>query len=334
MGVHGNPTPTWGEIPVEVIVPMEPVSASQIPEGPQWVTQIKWDGVRVLTYAPDPATVRLINRHGRERTIQYPELRDVRSYCTSTPVILDGEVIAFGPNGTPDFHEVMRRDRAQRVDRIPRLVQSVPIAYMVFDILYWKDDWIVSWPFWKRYELLKNVLSSHPTVHCVESNAEGKGLLLAMREQSMEGVVAKQLDSPYRIGQKHSDWRKVKIYHDAIMVIGGFTANEAGTPNALLLGLYDESGELGFAGQAGPGKLTATEWSRLIQQLRSRATPSCPFSPVHRIRRATWTLPNLTVKISFREWTRERLLWQPTVQALTTTEASACTWERSGTSWL
>ncbi len=315
---------------MEVIAPMEPVISDRIPEGSRWITQVKWDGVRVLTYAQTASSVRLFNRHGRERTLQYPELLDVRSYCLQTPVILDGEVIALGPNGTPDFHEVMRRDGVRRPERVSGLLKTVPIAYMVFDMLFWQGEWITTWPLWKRQELLRSVLSPHPTVHYVESEADGTALFFAMKEKKMEGVVAKHLDSPYRVGQKHEDWRKVKIYRDATAVIGGFTVDNAGVPNALVLGLYDAQGSFGLIGQVGPGKFNRTEWSDLIQRLRDSVSPVCPFARRPRIQRVTWVAPTVTVKVIYRELTREGLLRQPTLQALSTAAVTTCTWDSEG----
>ncbi|MDB5052920.1 MAG: ligase [Bacilli bacterium] len=94
---------------LEPVIPFEPIRSNSIPEGSVWIHQIKWDGVRVLTYY-DGFKCRLFNRKLNERTNQYPELLDVKSYCHSDSVILDGEIIALGSDGKPSFHEVMRRD--------------------------------------------------------------------------------------------------------------------------------------------------------------------------------------------------------------------------------
>src|SRR5262245_27203730 len=90
------------------VVPFEPVSTDAMPFGNQWVAQIKRDGVRVLTYF-DGKEVRLINRKLNDRTLQYPEISNIRSYSSANSVILDGEVISL-KDGKPSFHEIMRRD--------------------------------------------------------------------------------------------------------------------------------------------------------------------------------------------------------------------------------
>ena len=88
------------------VAPFEPIRSETIPQGENWVAQVKWDGVRMLTYR-DGRETRLINRKGNDRTAQYPEFIDVPSYCRASSVILDGEMIALS-GGKPSFHEIMR----------------------------------------------------------------------------------------------------------------------------------------------------------------------------------------------------------------------------------
>lgn len=71
------------------VIPFEPISTETIPTDDGWVTQIKWDGVRMLTYF-DGNEVRLVNRRCNDRTLQYPELLDIQTYCTASSVIIDG----------------------------------------------------------------------------------------------------------------------------------------------------------------------------------------------------------------------------------------------------
>ncbi|MDR7315880.1 ATP-dependent DNA ligase [Brevibacillus nitrificans] len=73
---------------LEPILPFEPISTDTIPSGDNWVAQIKWDGVRMLTYF-DGNEVRLVNRKLNDRTVQYPEFLDLSRYCHATSVILD-----------------------------------------------------------------------------------------------------------------------------------------------------------------------------------------------------------------------------------------------------
>ena len=94
------------------VFPFEPISTETIPTAADWIAQIKWDGVRMLTYY-DGNEVRLWNRRCHERTEQYPELLDIRSYCKVSSIILDGEIIAFDDK-KPTFHEIMKRESLRK----------------------------------------------------------------------------------------------------------------------------------------------------------------------------------------------------------------------------
>jgi bifunctional non-homologous end joining protein LigD len=114
---------------MEPIIPFEPIRSANIPIDGSWIYQIKWDGVRILTYF-DGTGCRLFNRRINERTYHYPEISNVSTYSSARSFILDGEVIALAPDGQPSFHEVMRRDGLRRMNRVQQVMQDVPIYYI------------------------------------------------------------------------------------------------------------------------------------------------------------------------------------------------------------
>ncbi|MDI9568540.1 MAG: DNA ligase [bacterium] len=300
---------------MEPVIPMEPKTSTSIPTGEEWIGQVKWDGVRILTYW-DGREVRLFNRRRRERTWHYPELTDIRSYCTAASAILDGEVIALGNDGRPSFPRVMKRDGIRRLERVKGLQRTIPIAYMIFDVLYYNGEWIRERTFRDREEILAQIII--PGGHCrrVASHRDGRALFTAIKEQDMEGIVMKQLTSPYILGAKKDYWLKVKNYRNLVAVVGGFTT--AGPRvNSLLLGLYDDEERLHYVGRVGTGKLTQEGWFRLTERLQRLQTTEEPFangpqghSPV------LWVKPWLTVEIQHLGWTEGCLLRQPSIQGL------------------
>ncbi|MDQ0188590.1 bifunctional non-homologous end joining protein LigD [Alicyclobacillus cycloheptanicus] len=313
---------------MEPLVPMEPVRVDIIPTGSDWVSQVKWDGVRVLTYAM-AGHVELYNRRRRRRTLHYPELVDCKRYCDADAVILDGEVVALGANGTPDFHQVMKRDAIRRFERVPVVQRAVPIHYMVFDILYYNGQWLTDRPFGDRFALLERVIRPSDVVQVVTTTNDGPALYQAMETFDMEGIVAKRVDSTYRIGEKVDTWRKIKRYRDLVAVIGGYTLGDNGVINALLLGMYDEAGALHYIGHVGTGRLTQEEWRSLTTRLQALAAQNRPFAePPSRSRSGSapvhWVLPVVTVKVHYAEWTRGRSLRQPSVQSITNIPPTAC----------
>lgn len=306
-------------IPADPIIPMEPSPAAptEMPRGPEWAAQVKWDGVRVLAYGAEGA-LRLYNRRRRERTPQYPELADLPELCAASSFVLDGEMVALGDDGRPSFHEIMRRDGLRRCARLARLRPLVPVFYMVFDLLFCDGEWIVGQPLAKRQERLRDILPPAPHVHTVSFHDDAVALFEAVRERDMEGIVVKRLDSVYRPGARSRDWVKIKHDHDLVAVVGGFTTGSDGHVNGLYLGRRDGSGELVYVGNAGAGRLEKDEWRALGRRLGDCETDACPFAqfPPKRAGGARWVAPVLAVKVRFAAWTPEGFMRQPVIQAL------------------
>ncbi|AJY73941.1 RNA ligase family protein [Paenibacillus beijingensis] len=306
------------------IFPFEPISTSSFPIGEQWTAQIKWDGVRILSYY-DGTESRLFNRKQNERTLQYPELTNPKLYCKADSFILDGEVIAL-ENGKPSFHQVMKRDSLKHLSRIQEAKQRIPIAYMVFDILYCNGSWVIDEPLSKRQSLLEQVLMPGDVVQTVPSYRTIPELFQTAQQHQLEGIVIKDLTSSYPLNGKDKRWQKRKIVQDLIAVVGGVTHRD-GVVNALLLGLYDENRRLWYIGHAGTGKVKVSDWNTLTEIARHLKRDAMPFvNRPDRSRDATWIEPQLTVKIQFLEWTKYRTLRQPSIQAFVDTPPLECTW--------
>lgn len=202
------------------LIPFEPISRDTLPTGPQWIAQIKWDGVRMLAYE-DGQELRLVNRRLHDRTAQYPELVTPRNLCSGSSYILDGEVIALDPDtGKPSFYHVLRRDRMSRPEGIAQAIHQIPVTYMVFDILFYEGKWVTDQPLSDRQRLLHEVLNTAPHVQEVTNTLDAASLLTVMRQHQMEGIVCKDLTSSYGIQGKDQRWQKVKIMHDVYAMIG------------------------------------------------------------------------------------------------------------------
>jgi bifunctional non-homologous end joining protein LigD len=309
---------------LEPLIPFEPVSADSFPSGDAWVAQIKWDGVRVLIYR-EGADTRLINRRLHERTLQYPELLDSSRYCSAASFILDGEMIAFDGAERPTFHAIMKRDALKKATGIERMVQQVPVTYMVFDLLYLDGIWLTDRPLRERQQLLQEVIIPQTDVQLVQNFADPEGLMEVMRRHRMEGVVCKHLDSTYAVGGKDKRWQKRKLMKDLYAVVGGVTYRDK-TVNALLLGLYREDGALVYIGHAGTGKVSRQEWQELTRQVERSVVRERTFvNEPERSKDAVWIHPSLTVKVQFMEWTGGGTMRHPSIQAFTEMPQEACT---------
>ncbi len=311
---------------LQPIVPFEPIKTDNIPRGDNWISQVKWDGVRLLTYF-DGESVQLYNRRRNERTLHYPELHAIRSFCDANSVILDGEIIALDENGKPSFPTVMKRDGLRRMDKVAQVKQFVPVTYMLFDVIYYNGNWINDYPLAQRLQLLSNIVIPTPTVQLVPSFQDSAALFAVMQKERMEGIVVKDLNSPYQIGSKSHSWQKKKNYLDLNAVIAGVTLS-SGVINSLLLGLYNHTEQLIYIGHAGTGKLKQAERKQLTEQIKLFVIKHCPFSTVpERSKNTIWLQPLLTVKVHFLEWLTSNRLRQPSVQAFVDVPPSECKFE-------
>ncbi|MCL1630551.1 DNA ligase [Sporolactobacillus sp. CPB3-1] len=310
---------------INPLIPFEPIRTEVIPEGSDWIHQVKWDGVRLLTYY-DGSETHLFNRRKNERTMIYPELSMIGDMVKAHSMILDGEVVVLDEEGRPSFHEIMKRDQLRDSSRIDLMMRMLPINYMVFDMLYHNGCWINHLPFCERTELLKEELPENEHIHYVPSFEDGPALFHAVELRGMEGIVSKKRDSPYMINGKNRNWRKIKVIRDLIAVVGGAIFKN-GTVNALLLGLYEKKRFI-YIGRAGTGRLSDEDWQFLTQLASQMAAEKNPFaSPVEKVAGIHWMKPIVTVKIAYQEWTNGQALRQPSIQAIVDMDPKQCTME-------
>ncbi|MFT8321571.1 MAG: RNA ligase family protein [Bacillus sp. (in: firmicutes)] len=308
---------------IEPIKPFEPIMAVDIPLGDEWISQIKWDGVRILTYY-DGKKLSLFNRKLNERTYHYPELADFSAYCKAKSVILDGEIIALDHNGNPSFHEVMRRDGLRNVKRVKEVMQEVTIYYMVFDVIYYNGEWVNNQPLRERLQLLSRIVKPTSRIQVVPVEQEGHTLFKVVQQRNMEGIICKNLHSKYIINGKNSDWKKIKNYKDVIAVIGGVTYR-SGIVNSMLLGLYDQQKQFWYIGNVGTGKLTNEDWRKFTEIIEPVKIQNKPFvNQPESIKKVQWLKPVLTVKVNYIEWPEGRSLRQPSIQAFMQITPTEC----------
>lgn len=307
---------------LEPLVPFEPIRSATIPRGTEWIAQVKWDGVRMLVYYMDGET-KLINRQGRDRTLQYPEFTEVQTYCKASSVILDGEMIALA-DGKPSFHEIMRRDSLRQEREIRFAARRIAAIYMVFDVLYYNGEWMNDRTLAERQQLLQHIIIPSERVQGVPSLNEGEPLLAVMKERGWEGIVCKRLDSTYAFGGKDARWQKIKLTHDLYAAVGGVTYRD-GMVNAVMLGLYDLDGKFLYIGHAGSAKWKVQDWRDLTEYIQPLIIPSRPFHNVpERVKGAVWIQPALTLKVQFLEWTPGGTMRQPIIQGWVNVPLEAC----------
>ncbi|MGE3171274.1 MAG: DNA ligase [Planctomycetota bacterium] len=267
--------------------------------------EVKWDGVRALAFvdgagdgtADGDAGWRLHSRHRPDLRSRYPELAGLRALPAGT--LLDGELVVLDASGKPDFPAVLGRENARRPERVRQLAQQRPVVYVAFDLLYDRFDPLLERPLQERRDRLQQLLGQGPPERVVLSEGVvGTGLLLfeQVRQQGLEGVVAKQLGSRYRPGERSHAWQKIKAVHTVPCAVLGYEPDgERDFKSLIVAAEFD--GRLQCVGRVGSGFTLAQKaavWSLL--QARRRETAWLPAGMS-----GCWVEPGLYCSVSYLE---------------------------------
>ena len=303
----------------ERIVPMMARPSTDLPPNPRkWSFEVKWDGVRAIAYA-QPGRLRLESRNLNEITDAYPEVRALIGALGMHEAVLDGEIVAFDDAGRPSFERLQRRMHVTSPAAVRRLMNSTPVIYAVFDLLYLDGHSLIELPYFERRARLESLELAGPAWRVPAAHpGEGRALLEATAKQGLEGIVAKRLDTRYEPGRRSGAWLKIKNTLRQELVIAGWIPGEGRRTariGALLVGAY-EDGKLRYAGRVGTG---FTE--KVLDDLRKRLEPlrrdTSPFDVAPKLpREAVFVEPRLVAEIEFREWTTERVMRAPSFKGL------------------
>ena len=299
-----------------------------------WLFEIKWDGVRAIAYIND--TLSLKSRNDSELGGQFPELGELLTLAPGT--VLDGEIVAMR-GGKPDMQALLSRLQTGSV-RIPPHGVSVPVTYIVFDILEKDKKPLTDLPLQERRKILKQAVTEGPhVILSVPVEGRGEDYFRAAVEKGLEGVMAKRKDSRYEPGVRSGAWLKVKGQKTCDCVIAGYTLGKGGrssTFGALLLGLYDNGDESGshegntgssppsrssrhtgsagrtllFIGKVGTG-FSDHDRAVLMETFSPLKTTIPHLQDVENDNTVVWLEPVLVGEVAYQEVTRDRKLRIP-----------------------
>jgi bifunctional non-homologous end joining protein LigD len=302
--------------------------AGDLPEGPQWCYEFKWDGVRALVSVRDPAEggVQITSRSNANITATYPEIveqaRQLLEKLGGTPLRLDGEIVAFGPDGRPSFGALQSRMAVSAASRARRLATETPAAFLPFDVLQLGEQVTLALPYEERRRLLETLPIEVPP-SLSGADVSGTEVMRIATAQGLEGVVAKLRSRPYEPGRRTPSWIKVAIRRRQDVVIGGWEPGQHGRTGrlgALLVGVHDEEGAFRYAGQVGSG-FTGRTLADLERRLEALRAPAPAFTdldqvPARDLRAAHWVRPELVAAVEFRHWTADGRLRAPSFKGL------------------
>jgi len=282
-----------------------------VPEGEDWLYELKYDGYRILAYIEDNS-VRLITRNGYDYTTRFPDVASsLMDWAGGRAIILDGEMAITDAAGKTDF---------QALQNFMKNPQAKNLTYIVFDLLALDGADLRERRLIDRKETLEELLKDAPqNLHYSRHvRGTGKESFRTACEAGMEGIVGKKADSVYS-GARNGDWIKLKCDQRQEFVIGGYTLTEKKTSgvSSLLLGVY-EGEELVYAGRAGTG-LSESDMKELAGKFAGLQRMESPFQLAPKPRskeKITWLEPELVAEIKFAEWTAENLLRQASFKGL------------------
>jgi bifunctional non-homologous end joining protein LigD len=302
--------PAAGAPPAD-LRPMGATPSKTPPTGDGWAWELKWDGIRALGYV-DGGRLRLVTRNGNEVTHRYPELRRLAESIGARDVVLDGEIVTFDENSRPSFERLQRRMHVESDSTIRRLVNEVPVTYVLFDLL-WLDQSLMELPYEQRRARLVELGLNGPSWQTPPNElGDGSATLDVSKRFGLEGVVAKRVDSRYEPGTRSRAWVKVKNSMRQEFVVGGWQPGEhgrTGSIGSLLVGYYDGD-DLVYAGKVGSG-LSGPVITELEKLFARCARDDSPFARGRMPKGVRFVEPVLVVEVRFTEWTSTGIIRQP-----------------------
>jgi len=304
---------------VKPIRPMLATLAPEVPRGPQWIFEEKYDGIRALAYRRK-GKVRLWSRNLLDLSAGFPAVGAAVASLPGGDLVLDGELVVFDPKGVSRFQLLQRRGSGGQA------------AYVVFDLLERDGAALLKRPLRERRAYLEEAIVPSTALRLSRRiGSDGDAAYATARAKGWEGVIAKDETSAYEPGVRARSWLKVKVRKQSEFVIGGFTAPTGSRAHlgALLVGLYDGPA-LRFVGKVGSGYTgeSLTQLAAVLAPLRA-ATP--PFASAPRTASATiltWVKPKLVAQIAFAEWTADDKLRQPVFLGLRRDKSPReCRWD-------
>jgi DNA ligase D-like protein (predicted ligase) len=285
------------KIPASFVEPMLLLRTDTLPEGKNWLYELKLDGYRAVAIKTR-GNVLLRSRNDNDFSAKYPAITGALRSLPDESVI-DGEIVALDEFGRPSFNALQNYGSAK-----------TPLLYYIFDVMMLAGMDFRAQPLEKRRELLqRKVLPklSDPLRFSTDLDAPLPDLIRSVREQGLEGLVAKRRDSAYEAGQRSGAWQKMRINQGQEFVIGGYTIGGR-TFDALIYGYYDGT-KLFYAARTRNG-FTPRLRDELLRRFRGLETHECPFANLPEARSGRWGAGLTASKMKDCRWIKPVLVGQ------------------------
>jgi len=268
-----------------------------LPEGPEWLLELKLDGYRALAIKSE-GKVQLRSRNDNDFSTRYASITTALSQMPDETV-LDGEVVALDEKGRPSFNKLQNHASG-----------SAPLHFFIFDVLVLKGKDVIGEPLIKRRQMIEaNVLPrlADPIRYSPILEGSLKGLIRSVKAQGLEGLVAKRRDSKYEPGLRSGAWQKMRVNQGQEFVIGGYTPS-ARNFDALVIGYYNGP-KLMYAARTRNG-FTPASRGELFAKLKPLEVAECPFANLPEKKAGRWGAGLTQAKMAECRWLKPELVGQ------------------------
>ncbi len=303
--------------------PMLAKSAETPFSSEDWIFEVKWDGIRAISYVDGEMSIRSRNQKELKNNFpEFEELRKVAEHC-----VLDGEIVVM-KEGRVDFQTLMERAQKTSQRDIEYMARKFPATYVIFDILEKDGKSLIEVPLIERKKLLKkSVREGEHVVLSLFAEVDGEAFYDAALKRGMEGVMAKKKLSPYEPGARSANWLKIKKVRACDCAVFGYTEGEGRrgkTFGALVLGLYDGDKPV-YVGKVGTG-FSEGDLEHLIRSFRKLAAKEETLSGVDAPEKIVWLRPSLVCEVGYQSVTKDGRLRMPRFRGLRVDKTAAeCT---------
>ncbi|MEN3976797.1 non-homologous end-joining DNA ligase [Emcibacter sp. SYSU 3D8] len=273
-----------------------------VPEGDDWLFEIKFDGYRAIAAASGDE-VRIYTRNGLDWTSKYPAIAQALASLNLDGALLDGEIVVVDKEGKSDFGALQAQLKGG----------GGSLSFFVFDVLALGGESLRSKPLVERKDMLRKLLGkvgkTGPVFYTDHVEGNGQAMLGALCGRGFEGVIAKRSRAKYVSGRGHA-WLKIKCGASQEFVIVGWSPSDRNRPFSSILLAVNEGGVLRYAGRVGSGFSHAAldDLSSRFRRLSRKTRPVDGPVPADVARKARWLQPKLVANIAFAEFTRDGLV--------------------------
>ena len=276
-----------------------------VPAGKDWLFEYKYDGYRLLV-ATSETKATAWTRNGKDWSAKFA---GIVAAAAKLPAgcLVDGEAVALGDNGKPDFGKLQASLKDGATD----------LTFYAFDLLVDQGEDITGLTTLERKARLQKLLkkAKPPILYGDHIEAKGEALLKAICAEGGEGIIAKKAGAPYRAGRAKA-WLKVKcIQRQEFVIVGWQDSEKARGFRSLHLGVH-EKGKLTYAGKVGTGFNRDTMADILAKLKKLEAKEPAFDVPKSVRRRSHWVKPQLVAEVAFTEFTDNGTLRHPSFIAL------------------